>query len=66
MDWMNWINNNYGTQYRRGQRVIAYGEKGVITGADGQYLRIRIDGDKFAQNYHPTDGIEIDNTEKAQ
>ncbi len=52
-----YIKSYYGVDVKRGQRVEAYGKPGVITGADGQYLRIRLDGQKHSNNYHPIDGI---------
>lgn len=55
---LEYIKQYYGVDAKRGQRVIAYGKPGVITGADGQYIRIRLDGQKHSDNYHPTDGIE--------
>lgn len=63
MSQFDYIQRNYGVDPKRGQRVLAYGKPGVIVGADGHYLRIRLDGQKHANNYHPTD--EIDYSPKA-
>jgi len=53
-----YVKQYYGVDWKRGQRVVAYGKPGVITGTEGQYLRIRLDGQKHSDNYHPLDGIE--------
>lgn len=55
---MEFIRKNYGVPAKRGWRVeyTGCGEKmlGTITGANGQYLRVRLDGLKKASNFHPT------------
>jgi hypothetical protein len=53
-----YICKRYGVPAKRGGRVD-YSEDGVhefgtITGADGHYLRVRIDGWKESGNFHPT------------
>lgn len=53
-----YIKSYYGVDAKRGQRVVANGKPGVITGADGQYVTIRLDGEKHAKPYHPIDGID--------
>lgn len=55
---MDYIRNHYDVPAKRGMKVIVYGKPGVITAADGQYLRIRLDGTKRSGIYHPTDRIE--------
>lgn len=55
---MNYIRNHYNVPAKRGGRVRYNGKPGVITGTRGQYLRIRLDGEKRAGNYHPTWRIE--------
>jgi hypothetical protein len=54
-----YIQKYYGVPAKRGGRVeyespLAGKEFGTITGAEGQYLRIRMDGRKHSMNYHPT------------
>ena len=55
---MDYIRTTYGVPAKRGGR-IAYGFEGIglrtgtIIGARGAYLRIRLDGEKVARNYHP-------------
>lgn len=53
-----YIERTYGVKAKRGQRVVAYGKPGVVTGTEGQYLTIRLDGQKHSNPYHPTDGLE--------
>lgn len=38
----------------RGARVKALQRPGTITGSDGAYIRVRLDGEKLARAYHPT------------
>ncbi len=35
-------------------RVRADGKLGTITNGDGQYIRVRIDGEKLSGSWHPT------------
>ncbi len=44
----------YGVPAYRGARVKAFQQLGVITGSDGAYIRVRLDGEKLARAYHPT------------
>lgn len=55
---LEYIRTTYGVPAYAGKKVIAYGKPGVITGTSGAHLKIRLDGDKHANPYHPTDGIE--------
>ncbi len=55
---MDYIRTHYRVPAKKGARVKAYGKPGQITGADGPYVRIRLDGQKHSNNYHPTDEIE--------
>jgi hypothetical protein len=64
---MKYIRDTYGVPAKRGMRVV-YLENdgrrrtgGTITGANGGYLRIRLDGANYSQNYHPTHCIEYPN-----
>lgn len=54
---LKYIRDYYGVPAKRGV-IIEYtgGEspsRGVIVGARAAYLRIRMDGEKLAKNYHP-------------
>lgn len=55
---MDYIRDYYGVPAKKGGRVKAYGKPGVITGARGPHLRIKLDGEKYSASYHPTEGIE--------
>lgn len=55
---LEYIRNHYGVKAMKGGRVNAYGKPGVITGASGPHLLIKLDGEKHSNPYHPTDGIE--------
>lgn len=49
-----YVRRYYKVPAKRGGRVIANGKPGVITGFDGQYLRVRLDGEKRSTPWHPT------------
>lgn len=59
---IDYIRSYYGVPARKGGRVRYTGDRGpnatpregTITGASGAHLTIRMDGDSFAQPYHPT------------
>lgn len=55
---MDYIRRSYGVPAKRGGRVVYSGgaseRQGTIVSARGGYLRIRLDGDKHAHNFHPT------------
>lgn len=56
---MEYVRKTYGVPAKRGGRVIAKDgmgrtTTGTITGARSGYLRIRLDGWGYSQNYHPT------------
>ena len=63
---LDYIRTTYGVPARKGQRVRYTGDKGpknparegVIIGASGAHLRIRMDGDSFSNIYHPTWELE--------
>lgn len=56
---MQYIRNKYGVPAKRGGRVAFTGNPhncplfGTITGAKGQYLNVRMDGDQNSGTYHP-------------
>jgi hypothetical protein len=67
---LSYIRTTYRVPAKRGQRVRYTGDRGpkakpregVIVGAEGAHLRIRMDGDSFSNIYHPTWELEyIDN-----
>lgn len=56
-DSLQYVRDYYNVPAYKGVRVNVYGKSGVITGGDGSYVKIRLDGAKHAGNYHPTDGV---------
>jgi hypothetical protein len=52
------IRDCYGVPAKRGAPVMTEAGAGVITGSRGQYLRIRLYGDRRSKIYHPTWRIE--------
>lgn len=64
---LTYIRHAYSVPARKGQRVRYTGNcarggearLGTITGASGQYLRIRMDGDRLSNIYHPTWELEF-------
>jgi hypothetical protein len=56
-DPLQYVRDYYGVPAYKGVKVTAYGKQGVITGADGPHVSIRLDGEKNSRPYHPTDGI---------
>lgn len=63
---LDYIRQHYSVAAHRGARVRYTGDKGpkvsarigTIVGAEGAYLRIRMDGDSFSNIYHPTWELE--------
>ena len=54
---MEYIRLKYGVPAKRGARVKYGDAHGTITGADGGYLLIKLDGEKRSKRYHPTFNI---------
>lgn len=50
---LDYVRSYYGVPAKRGMRVEVDGKPGRITGGDGQYLRVRFDGDKRSVRCHP-------------
>jgi len=55
---MDYIRLVYGVPAKRGASIKYCGMAGKITGADGGYLLIKLDGEKRSKRYHPTWNIE--------
>jgi hypothetical protein len=49
-----YVRSCYRVPAKRGGRVIADGNAGVITGFQDQYLLVRLDGDEDSSVWHPT------------
>jgi hypothetical protein len=66
MSQFDYVNNYYGMSVKRGMPVNVKGKPARVTGADGQYIKIKIDGHKYSFNYHPKDDdLEWPTQEKA-
>jgi len=50
---MEWIRRHYNVPAKRGMKVIAQGRKGIIVGSKGEYLRVRVEGEKNTISFHP-------------
>lgn len=53
-----YVRSRYGVPAKRGMRVIANGKPGRITSSAGNYIRIRLDGEKKSDYWHPTWNME--------
>lgn len=51
-----YIKSYYGLEFKRGQQVLALGKPGKVTSATN-HVNVRLDGDKHARPYHPTDVV---------
>lgn len=52
---LKYISEHYGVPAKRNEPVEYEGRKGVVTGASGPHVLVKLDGDKHALPYHPTD-----------
>lgn len=50
----------YGVAFKRGERVFIDGRPGQIVSFPGQYLGVRLDGEKCTSRAHPTWRVERD------
>ena len=48
----------YNVDYKRGDRITVDGRPGVIVSFPGQYLGVRLDGEKKTSRAHPTWRVE--------
>ena len=55
VDSLAFVRERYGLDVRPGQRCVAIGKPGEVTGGDGKYVRVRLDGQRHAANYHARD-----------
>jgi len=56
---LEYIREYYGVPAKKGMRVTYRSKAGVITGASGPHVRVRLDGEKSDGCYHPTDLMYI-------
>lgn len=54
---MQWIRKNYGVPAKRGKEVTWRKQRGVITSAEGNVLRVRFENDTRTFRIHPTDSL---------
>ena len=52
---LEYIREYYGVPAKRGEHVRYKGVDGVITGASGPRVKVRLNGEKHSAPYHPTD-----------
>lgn len=58
---LEYIRRYYKVPAEKGARVRFEGKAGtILSGASGPYLRVRLDGEKWARTYHPTWHLEYD------
>lgn len=56
---LDYVRSYYGLNVKRGDRVMVFGDPGRVTSGDGQYVRVRLDGDRRSVRVHPDD-VEVD------
>jgi len=56
-----YIRNYYKRSFYKGQRVRTTMGDGVVVGATLNYVRVRLDGLKHADNWHPANVEPLDN-----
>ena len=49
-----YVNRYYGTDFKRGDRVLVDGRPGVIVSFPGAHLGVRLDGERHTSKCHPT------------
>ena len=54
-DPLEYIRNYYKVPATKGKIVAYRGKVGIITGASGPHVKVRLEGDKNDMPYHPTD-----------
>jgi len=54
---LEYIRDYYRVPAKKGKIVIYKGKFGIITGARGPHVKVRLDGEKHAKPYHPSDLI---------
>ncbi|MGN6245151.1 MAG: hypothetical protein ACTHQ3_15975 [Motilibacteraceae bacterium] len=53
-----YVRQQYGVDFKRGDRITVDGRPGVIVSFPGQYLGVRFDGEAFTTVAHPTWRVE--------
>lgn len=60
---LKYISDYYNVPARRGAAVRYRGKAGVVTGASGPHIRVRLEDEPSSRIYHPTD-VEWPNLEQ--
>lgn len=55
MNRFEYIRDYYGVPAKRGALVEYKGKKGKVTGTNGPHVKVRLEGERHAGCYHPTD-----------
>ncbi len=55
MSRFDWINQTYNLKVKNGMAVAYEGKIGTVTGSTGQYVMVKLNGEKHSDSYHPTD-----------
>lgn len=53
-----YVRDYYGVTFKRGDRVSVDGKAGTIVSFPGQYLGVRLDGQRHVSRAHPTWRVE--------
>ncbi|XAO35522.1 hypothetical protein SEA_MORGANA_88 [Gordonia phage Morgana] len=53
-----YVRRAYGVDYRRGDRLLVDGRAGTLVSFPGQYLGVRLDGERRTSRCHPTWRVE--------
>lgn len=53
-----YVRHYYGVDFKRGDRITVDGKPGTVVSFPGQYLGVRLDGEKHTERCHPKWRIE--------
>ena len=53
-----YVRDHYGVDFKVGDRVTVDGRPGVVVSFPGQYVGVRLDGQKHTSRCHPTWRLE--------
>ena len=54
-DPLEYVRNYYKVPAKKGKIVSYNGKLGVITGGSGPHVKVKLEGEKHARPYHPSD-----------
>lgn len=55
MSGFDYIKDYYGVPAKRGAKIEYNGKPGTVTGTHGPHVKVRLEGQKHSNCYHPTD-----------